>query len=123
VLAKADEMNFNSLIKPIIDIKPDIPIDNKIDIQPDIKPVIKKTKKQTIPKEKQKVIQPAIEPQSPMDALIASKKKGESKVFVGLHLTEDVDRVLTQFKKDTDIDRSEAVTNAVRLFLKDYFDK
>lgn len=67
---------------------------------------------------------PQLGPESPMAALIASKKgRKNEKVFVGLHLPKDVDEVLTQFKKDTDIDRSEAVATAVRLLLKDYFDK
>ena len=133
-MVKAIDLGFNSLNNDK-DIKKDIPIDNKIDIQPDISStdlITKKktdniTKKKTIQKDKQKDIikdaTPILETQSPMAALIASKKKGIGKVFVGLHLPEDVDRVLTQFKKDTDIDRSEAVSTAVRLFLNEYFDK
>ncbi|MGC7873710.1 hypothetical protein ACPUYX_19630 [Desulfosporosinus sp. SYSU MS00001] len=62
-----------------------------------------------------------IKEDSPLAALIASKKKG-SKVLVGLHLPEDVDEMLTKFKKDTDIDKSETVATAVRLFLKEYFE-
>jgi len=164
-LARADELNFNALIKPAIvegiqgdDIKEgnesnlDILLDNKLDISPDNKVDIspdnkidnqldiplasqatsdlskkktretssQKTGKQTSKNDKQKDSQPELE--SPLAALIASKKKRkEDKVFVGLHLPRDVDEVLTQFKKDTDIDRSEAVASFVRIMLKDYF--
>jgi len=156
-LAKADELGFNALIKPIntevnkvdnekesnndgsLDNKSDNLIDNKIDTQPDIlkdidkstKKVDKVSEKQTNRKENKRNNQDDIKkgilketplPESPMAALIASKKKGVVKKFVGLHLPSDVDDVLTQFKKDTDIDKSEAVTEAVKLFLKDYFE-
>jgi len=165
-LARAEELNFNALIKPAVvegiqgdDIKagnesnqdipvnnkldisldniPDTPSDNKIDNQLDIplanhstselskkktrETSSKRTGKQTSKNDKQKDSQPELE--SPLAALIASKKKRkEDKVFVGLHLPRDVDEVLTQFKKDTDIDRSEAVASFVRIMLKDYFE-
>lgn len=156
-MARAEELNFNALIKPVVvegiqgdDIKAgnegnqDIPVDNKMDIQLDNKidnqldisldnhktsklskqktkeTPSQKTGKQTSKNDKQKDSQPELE--SPLAALIASKKKRkEDKVFVGLHLPRDVDEVLTQFKKDTDIDRSEAVASFVRIMLKDYF--
>ena len=157
-MARAEELNFNALIKPAVvegiqgdDIKagnesnqdipvdniPDTPSDNKIDNQLDIplanhstselskkktrETSSKRTGKQTSKNDKQKDSQPELE--SPLAALIASKKKRkEDKVFVGLHLPRDVDEVLTQFKKDTDIDRSEAVASFVRIMLKDYFE-
>lgn len=147
-MARAEELNFNALIKPAVvegiqgdDVKAgnesnkDIKLDNKLDIplvnQPNSEIVKKKTGKtysqrtgkQTSKNDKQKDSQPELE--SPLAALIASKKgkRKEDKVFVGLHLPRDVDEVLTQFKKDTDIDRSEAVASFVRILLKDYFDK
>jgi len=165
-LARAEELNFNALIKPVIvegiqgdDIKvdnesnrdirvdskldisknniSDIKIDSKIDNESDIiltnqkasdlskkktrDTSIQKAGKQTGKNDKQKHSS-QLELESPLAALIASKKKRkEDKVFVGLHLPRDVDEVLTQFKKDTDIDRSEAVASFVRIMLKDYF--
>lgn len=164
-MARAEELNFNALIKPAVmegiqgddinvdnenlDIQvdskldiskdniQDIKIDSKIDNESDI-PLTnqtasglskKKTRdtssqkagKQTSKNDKQKHSQ--LELESPLAALIASKKKRkQDKVFVGLHLPRDVDEVLTQFKKDTDIDRSEAVASFVRIMLKDYFE-
>jgi hypothetical protein len=151
-LAKADELGFNALIKPILnenqvnnennnidknkdnqsDIKKDnqsdIPKDNKRDIQKDNKKNEKKannkTKNATIQKNNQQDIKrdiPKDISKSPMDILLASKKKKIVKKFVGLHLPSDVDDALTQFKKDNDIDKSEVVAIAVKLLLKDYF--
>jgi hypothetical protein len=131
-LAKADELGFNALVKPILDEK-DNQTDNQIDSNKDIKSDIRKDKKQSkkktsnksnkkiIPKGNKKNNQKDI-PKSPMDILLASKKKRIIKKFVGLHLPIDVDEALTQFKKDNDIDKSETVAIAIRLFLKDYFD-
>jgi len=141
-LAKADELGFNALIKPILDENEvdnqsdnqiDNQIDNKIDsnkdIQSDIPKDIPKDKNQNNKKADkkskntttQKDIKKDIS-KSPMDIFLASKKKKIIKKFVGLHLPSDVDDALTQFKKDNDIDKSEVVAMAVRLFLKDYFD-
>lgn len=112
--------------------------DNSTDIQSDKKQIKKQNDKKLInintqkdnKKDKQKNNQKNIKksiskdtPESPMDILIASKKKSIVKKFVGLHLPLDVDNALIQFKKDTDIDKSEAVAYAIRLFLKDYFKK
>jgi len=149
-LARAEELNFNALIKPsivegiqgdgikegnksnkdiptdnisdiLIDSNQDIKIDNKLDI-PLANNQISKISKKKPRKQTSKNSQPEFE--SPLAALIASKKgkRKEDKVFVGLHLPRDVDEVLTQFKKDTDIDRSEAVASFVRILLKDYFE-
>jgi len=151
-LAKADELGFNALIKPILDENEvndvdnkdkdkdsqlDIKTDNQIDSNKDITKDKKqnknkadnKSKKVTVQKDNKKNIQkgnkkdtPKDISKSPMDILLASKKKRIVKKFVGLHLPSDVDEALTQFKKDNDIDKSETVAIAVRLFLKDYFD-
>ena len=150
-MAKADELGFSALIKPKIEEIPveekvnipDIKIDNSIDIQKDIdsnisisdKKSIELSKKQTDKKTKNQSnkLEGKVDAkkdnlsdiESSLTELIATRKskKKNSKVFVGLHLPEDVDEVLTQFKKDTDIDRSEAVASFVRIMLKDYFDK
>ncbi len=165
-MAKADELGFNALIKPILeenqvddgdndninkeqDSQSDINIDNQIDNKEDIQSDIPKDNKQDISKDKkhnkkkidnksnktntQKDNKKNIQKdngrdtskdisKSPMDILLASKRKKIEKRFVGLHLPVDVDEALTQFKKDNDIDKSETVTIAIRLFLKDYFD-
>ena len=151
-MAKADELGFNALIKPILDENEvndvdnkdkdkdsqlDIKTDNQIDSNKDITKDKKqnknkadnKSKKVTVQKDNKKNIQkgnkkdtPKDISKSPMDILLASKKKRIVKKFVGLHLPSDVDEALTQFKKDNDIDKSETVAIAVRLFLKDYFD-
>ena len=138
-MARAEELNFNALIKPSIvegiqgdgikegnkDIPKnnisDIKIDNKLDI-PLANNQVSKISKKKPRKQTSKDSQPEIE--SPLAALIASKKgkRKVDKVFVGLHLPRDVDEALTQFKKDTDIDRSEAVASFVRILLKDYFE-
>jgi hypothetical protein len=118
------QLKSNPVVEP--DIQKDIQKDNKLaikedsqtDIQADIESDIH-TDTGIVDKKSGKT------KKAQLAAFIASKKskKKDTKVFVGLHLPEYINEILTQFKKDTDTDKSEAVVIALRLYLKDYLDE
>jgi len=63
------------------------------------------------------------DPEEYLAALLLTKQKKKSKVFVGFHLSEEVDAALNTIKYETGLDKSEAIESAVRIVFKSYFER